>query len=65
MGMGGLLGHVAKMLQTNFRHPTQESTTLNLALIGQGVSEKKMYKHCGRTMDGRMLTDRRWTIGIL
>ena len=33
--------------------PIQGSFTLNLALIGPGVSKKKMLKHCGRTDDGR------------
>ena len=54
-GRGGHLGHVTQMPQTNFRFPTQGGSTLNLALIGPAVSEKKMFEHCERrTKDGRM-----------
>ena len=49
-GRGGHLGHVTTMPRTNF--------VPNLALIGQAVSEKKMFEHCGRrTDDGRRRTD--------
>ena len=36
-----------------------------LALIGQVVSEKKMFEHCERTTDGRRTDDGRRTMGIL
>ena len=45
---GGHLGHVAQMPQKKSVPPTQGGSTLNLALIGQAVSEKKMSEHCGR-----------------
>ena len=51
-GRGGHLGHVTKMPRTNFRSPYPRRL-YNLALIDQAVSEKKMFKHCGRTDDGR------------
>ena len=31
---------------TNFRSPTHRGSKQNLALIGQAVSEKKMFEHC-------------------
>ena len=33
---------------------TQGGSTENLALICPAVSEKKMFKHCGRMDDGQM-----------
>ena len=39
-GRCGHLGHLTRMPRTNFRPPTQGSSTQNLALIGQAVSEK-------------------------
>ena len=33
-----------------------------MALIGQAVSEKKMFEHCGRRTDGRRTTDHGYTI---
>ena len=42
-GRGGHLGHVTQMPRTNFRSPYPRRLQ-NLALIGQAVSEKKMFE---------------------
>ena len=42
-----------------------EAPHKNLALIGQAVSEKKIFEHCERRTDGRMTTDGRRTMSIL
>ena len=34
--------------EQNFVPPTLGGSTSNFALIGQAVSEKKMFEHCGR-----------------
>ena len=49
------LGHVTKMLRTNFRSHYRWRSTQSLALIGQAVWEKKMFEIVddGRTTDGR------------
>ena len=50
-GSGGHLGYVTQMPRTNFRSPTQGSKQ-NLTLIGQAVSEEKMFEIVdGRTTD--------------
>ena len=45
-GRGGHLGHVTQMPQTKFRFPYPRRLHMNL--VGQAVSEKKMFEHCGR-----------------
>ena len=45
-GDGSHLGHVTWTIYINFRSPSQGGSTYNLALIGQAVSEEKMFKHC-------------------
>ena len=47
-GRGSHLGHVTQMPRTNSRSPTRGSTQI-LALIGQSVSEEKMFEECERT----------------
>ena len=37
--------------EQSFVPPTQGGSTLNLALIGPAVSEKKMFEHCGQRTD--------------
>ena len=55
-GRGGRLGHVTWNIYTNFGSPSQGGSTQNLALIGQAVSEKKVFENSGRaTTDGRRL----------
>ena len=46
-GRGGHLGHVDKMSQTSFCSPYSKRLHKK-CLIGQAVSEKKMFEHCGR-----------------
>ena len=53
-GHGGHLGHVTWTIYINFRSPwaSQGGSTLNLALIGQVVSEENMFENVnGRTDD--------------
>ena len=45
---GSHLGHVIQMLRTKFRSPYPRRLHINFALIGQVVSEKKSFEHCGR-----------------
>ena len=47
-GHDGHLGLVTWTMYTNFPPPSQEGSTLNLALICQAVSEEKMIEHCGQ-----------------
>ena len=54
-GHGGHLGHVTWTIYINFRPPSQGGSTKNLALIGQVVSEEKIYENGGWTTDGRWL----------
>ena len=44
-GRGGHLGHVTKMLRTNFRSPYPRRLHIKLTLIGQAVSEKKIFEN--------------------
>ena len=63
-GHGGHLGHVTWTIYINFRSPSQGGSTENLALIGQAVSEEKIFKNDGR----RRLTqtdDRRTDAGSM
>ena len=50
---GGHLGHVTWTIYTNFRSPFPRRLHINLALIGQAVSEEKMFE----IVDGRTTTD--------
>ena len=43
-GRGGHLGHVTEMSRTNFRSPYQRRLHIKFGLIGQAVSEKKMFE---------------------
>ena len=60
-GRGGHLGHVTRMPATNFCSPYPMRLNINMALIGQSVSEEKMFEIVNdnrrwttkRTMDGR------------
>ena len=45
--------------------PLPKEAPQNLALIGQAVSEKKMFEHCERTMDDDGRTDGRADAGPL
>ena len=47
-GRGSHLGHVTWTVWTNFRSPIPWRLHMKFALIGQAVSEKKMFKKCGR-----------------
>ena len=65
MGVAAILVMWPGCREQNFVPPSQGGSTLNLALIGQAVSEKKMFEHCGRrrTDDGRRRTpDHGYTI---
>ena len=56
-GRGGHLGHVTWTIYTNFRSPFPRRLHIKfLALIGQAVSEEKMFENVD---DGRRRTDRR------
>ena len=44
---GGHLGHVTWTIFINFRSPSQRGSTYNLALNGQSISGKKMFKNNG------------------
>ena len=46
-GHGGHLGHVTKTIFINLCFPFPWSSTLNLRLIGQAVSEKNMFENDG------------------
>ena len=46
-GHGGHLGHVTWTIYIHFLPPSQKGSTWNLALFGQGVSEKKMFGNDG------------------
>ena len=48
-GGGCHLGHVTWTIYTNFCSTSQGGSTLNLALIGQAISEKKIFENGGRT----------------
>ena len=51
-GHRGYLGHVAQMPRTNFRSPyPRRLHTQKMALIGQVVSEEKMFEKCERMRD--------------
>ena len=67
-GRGGHLGHVTQMPRTNFCSPLPKEAPHKIWLIGQAVSEKKMFEIVdadGRTpTDGRTY-DRRQSKGIL
>ena len=53
-GHGGHHGTVTWTLYMNFHSPSKGGITLNLALIGQAVSEEKMFQNVeGRLMDAR------------
>ena len=39
----------------NFRSPFPRRLHIKFALIGQAISEEKMFENCGRTTDGRRL----------
>ena len=62
-GRGDHLGHVTWTIYVNFLSPFPMRLHINLALIGQAVSEKKMFEHCGRRQtDGRRTLDHGYTI---
>ena len=63
-GRGGHLGHVTQMPRTNFRSPYPSRLHIYLALIGQAVSEKKMFEIVddGRTTDDGQTPDHGYTI---
>ena len=44
---GGHLGHVTLTIYINFHCPSYHCSTLNLALIGQAVSEQMMFEYYG------------------
>ena len=44
-GRGGHLGHVTWTIYTNFRSPFPRRPHINLALIGQAISEEKMFEN--------------------
>ena len=52
-GHGGHLGYVTWTIYINFRSPFPRWLHINLALIGQAVSEEKMFENVddGRTPD--------------
>ena len=50
-GHGGHRGHVTQMSRTKYRSAYPRRLHINLALIGQAVSEKKIFEHCGRRTD--------------
>ena len=54
-GHDGHLEHVTWTIYTNFGSPFQRRLHINLALIGQMVSEKKIFENGGRrrTTDGQ------------
>ena len=54
-GRGGHLGHVTQMPRTNFRSPYSRRLHIKFGLIGHAVSEKNMFKHCGRRTDRRRI----------
>ena len=54
MGVAAILVMLPVLLIQNFVPPSQGGSTLNLVLIGQAVSEEKMFENVnGRTDDGR------------
>ena len=58
MGMAAIL----VINRDRFVPPSHGSSTLNLILIGQAVSEEKIFKECGRqTTEDRQTNDRRQT----
>ena len=50
-GRGGHLGHVTWTIHTNFGSPFPRRLHIKMALIGQAVSEEKMFEN-GRWTDG-------------
>ena len=46
-GRGDNLGHATMTIYLNFRSPFPERIYMKLALIGQAVSEKKMFENNG------------------
>ena len=59
---GGHLVHVTQILQQTFVPPTQGGSTLNLALIGQVVSEKMFEIVNGQRMDGGLTPEHGYTV---
>ena len=59
MGVAAILVMWPRCREQTFVPPTQAGFTYNLALIGQAVSEKKMFEIVddGRTTDDRRRTD--------
>ena len=53
MGVAAILVMLPGSCEQTFVPPTQGGITINLALIGPAVSEKKIFEHCGRRTDGR------------
>ena len=59
-GHGGRLGHVTWTIYINFRSPFPRRLHIKLALLGQAVSEEKMFEIVnGRTTTGDGRTDGR------
>ena len=50
---GGHLGQVTWTIYVNFRSPFPRRLHIKLALIGQAVSEEKIFENGGRTTDRR------------
>ena len=48
---GGHLGHVTLTIYTNFHSPYLTMLHISLALIGQAVSEEKMFENYGHIHD--------------
>ena len=64
MGVAAILVMGPRCREENIVPPTQGGSNLNLALIGQAVSEKKMFEQCERTTDDvrRRMPDHGYTI---
>ena len=56
MGMAAILVMWPGPFIYTFVPPSQGGSTYNLALIGQAVSEEKMFKHCWRQQRRRQQT---------
>ena len=51
VGHGGHLGHVNRISRSNFRSPYPWTLHIKFTLIGQTVSEKKIFEKCVWTTD--------------
>ena len=61
MSMAAILVKWAGLFEQTFVPPSHGGSIWHLTLIGQAVSEEKMFKECGRQTDDRRTTDIRTT----